>query len=136
MQALRLNAAAGQRGLSALQRGQCRIDIGTERCRVDLEQGLAGTDFRALFEQAPLHDAAHLGSDLCGAHRRHAAGQFVIALHHLRTHAHHADTRRRFRGGFGEEQAVMAKARAAINATGVLKVLIAVHNAAQAADRF
>ena len=36
----------------------------------------------------------------------------------------------------GVEQAVMAKARAAINATGVLKVLIAVHNAAQAADRF
>jgi hypothetical protein len=30
----------------------------------------------------------------------------------------------------------MAKGEAAINATGVLKVLIAVRNAAQAADRF
>jgi len=30
----------------------------------------------------------------------------------------------------------MARERAAINVAGVLKVLIAVHNAAQAADRF
>jgi hypothetical protein len=42
MQALRLHAAAAQRRLTALQRGQCRIDIGTECRRIDLEQGLAG----------------------------------------------------------------------------------------------
>jgi hypothetical protein len=36
--------------------------------------------------------------------------------------------------GSGREQAVMAKAKAATSATGVLKVLIAVHSAAGAAD--
>ncbi len=67
---------------------------------------------------------------------RTAAGQFIVALHDLRADSDHADARCRFGRGFGAEQAVTARARAAINATGVLKVLIAVHNAAQAADRF
>ena len=76
-------------------------DICTERRRIDLEQGLAGAHFCALVEQAALHDAAHLGTDLCGAHGSHAAGQFVIALYHLRADGDHADTRCGFGSGFG-----------------------------------
>ncbi|GFF06209.1 hypothetical protein SM139_1351 [Stenotrophomonas maltophilia] len=101
MQALRLHAAAAQGCLTALQCGQCRVDIGTERRRIDLEQGLAGAHFRTLLKQPALHDAAHLGTDLCGAYGGNAAGQFVIALHDLRADSNHADARCRFGRGFG-----------------------------------
>jgi hypothetical protein len=90
----------------------------------------------ALLEQAALHDAAHLGTDLRGAYGGHAAGQFVIALHHLRADSDHADARCGFGRGFGGGAGRHGQGEAAINATGVLKVLIAVHNAARAADRF
>ncbi|MGW8177135.1 MAG: hypothetical protein ACWGHP_18120 [Stenotrophomonas sp.] len=101
---------------------------------------MAGAHFRALVEQAALHDAAHLGTDLRGAHGGHAAGQFVIdAVRPAGRRVDHADTRCCASGvSSGLEQAVvMARVRAAIRRRReILLVFIAVHNAAQAADRF
>ena len=101
VQALRLHATAAQRRFTALQRGQRRIDIGAECRRIDLEKRLAGGHFGALFEQAALHDAPHLRSDLRGAHRSDAARQFVVTLHHLWADGDHADAGCGFRRGFG-----------------------------------
>ena len=59
-----LHLGPRERGFRALQGGRGRVHVGLERRRVDLEQRLAGTDFRALLEQPPLHDAADLRPDL------------------------------------------------------------------------
>ena len=77
LQALNLDAGAGQHRLGPLQCGGGAVDIGLEGGRVYLEQHCACADLGALLEQAALHDAADLGANVGAAQCRHPGGQIL-----------------------------------------------------------